>query len=477
MTIYVFAGPSVPRPVRERYAVRMTLLPPVAAGDLPRLRATAGDTVAIIDGYFQRRASVRHKEILDLLASGIPVHGAASMGALRAAELAPFGMTGHGRIFTDYHHGTITADDEVALVHGTEDEDYHLYTEALVNVRYALADAVGRRAIPRAVADQVLTAAGKTPFTERTRGSLQDVAGNCGIPAEHRPAVHAALNGFPDIKQVDAVGLLEHLAHRPAPLHTPQVPSWSLHETVFLRQWRAVARGTEEPGLGWVGEGEVHQMVQVLAVDYPSLRERVGVGALAAGYTPGAPVGPHRHPAAGHARPTRHRPDAGSVPPEVQRAAVRQLQMLGLVRPGALSDVGLDRWNTEAEHGLPEMARTCKAAARALFPPSTLAWGDPFLEELKESGAYPEIRKRLIECRRFNQELQRQRPAMQLAHLRAENILTHFEQRWDSRNLDEEALKRGFTTVSAFLASARAFYLYDKFHAHRPLHCHGSCSS
>ena len=43
----------------------------------------------IIDGSFQSQPAVRHKEILWALSRGIPVIGAASMGALRAAELYP----------------------------------------------------------------------------------------------------------------------------------------------------------------------------------------------------------------------------------------------------------------------------------------------------------------------------------------------------------------------------------------------------
>ena len=52
--------------------------------------------IGLIDGYFERVPSVSHKEILWAMSQGIVVIGAASMGALRAAELAPFGMLGVG---------------------------------------------------------------------------------------------------------------------------------------------------------------------------------------------------------------------------------------------------------------------------------------------------------------------------------------------------------------------------------------------
>ena len=42
-------------------------------------------------GAFASVPAVRHKEILWALSEGIPVIGAASIGALRAAELTAFG--------------------------------------------------------------------------------------------------------------------------------------------------------------------------------------------------------------------------------------------------------------------------------------------------------------------------------------------------------------------------------------------------
>ena len=56
--------------------------------------AGAPGAIGVIDGYFDGVPSVWHKEILWALSQGIRVFGGASMGALRAAELDGFGMTG-----------------------------------------------------------------------------------------------------------------------------------------------------------------------------------------------------------------------------------------------------------------------------------------------------------------------------------------------------------------------------------------------
>ena len=70
----------------------------MSQGDVYRATLDQVQTIAIIDGYFDRVPAVWHKEILWALNMGIRVIGAASMGAIRAAELAPFGMEGVGRI-------------------------------------------------------------------------------------------------------------------------------------------------------------------------------------------------------------------------------------------------------------------------------------------------------------------------------------------------------------------------------------------
>ena len=58
--------------------------------------------IGVIDGYFEIVPTVWHKEILWAMQAGIHVYGAASIGALRAAELDVFGMRGIGRIYEGF---------------------------------------------------------------------------------------------------------------------------------------------------------------------------------------------------------------------------------------------------------------------------------------------------------------------------------------------------------------------------------------
>ena len=93
MRAIIFAGPSLPprwRPDDARFDWR----PPVRQGELYRAALAHPTAIGIIDGYFEVVPTVWHKEILWAMAQGIHVFGAASIGALRAAELDVFGMRG-----------------------------------------------------------------------------------------------------------------------------------------------------------------------------------------------------------------------------------------------------------------------------------------------------------------------------------------------------------------------------------------------
>src|SRR3546814_11407858 len=87
-----------------------------------------------IDGYFDHRPAVRHKEILLLLSEGVRMFGASSIGALRAAEMGGFGLTGVGYIYRAYSRGPLVGADEVALVHTSSEWDWRPLALPLVAV-------------------------------------------------------------------------------------------------------------------------------------------------------------------------------------------------------------------------------------------------------------------------------------------------------------------------------------------------------
>src|SRR5436305_3085254 len=115
MRAVVFAGPTLPPRLRRDGETLWEWRPPVRQGDVYRAALTGPAAIGIIDGYFEVVPTVWHKEILWAMAQGIHLFGAASIGALRAAELDSFGMRGVGRIYEAYRDGILEDDDEVAV--------------------------------------------------------------------------------------------------------------------------------------------------------------------------------------------------------------------------------------------------------------------------------------------------------------------------------------------------------------------------
>jgi hypothetical protein len=188
VTVYVFVGPTLP--VDEARAVlEATYLPPVSQGDVYRAARAGARAIGIIDGYFERMPAVWHKEILWAMAEGVHVFGSSSMGALRAAELAPFGMTGVGDIFQAFASGALEDDDEVAVAHGPADTGFVAGSDAMVNIRATL---------NAARAEAVLG--------ERTASTLERIAKNLFYPDRSYGTLlqHALRDGIADPDELNA---------------------------------------------------------------------------------------------------------------------------------------------------------------------------------------------------------------------------------------------------------------------------------
>jgi hypothetical protein len=109
-TVHVFAGQTLQPDSAAGLVPGVLLHPPARRGDLLGV-AGPGDVVVIIDG--DPRDPPRHDEILSLLASGVAVAGTGGLGAVLAADMHPYGMTGIGNVFAGLRDGSI-ADDEAA---------------------------------------------------------------------------------------------------------------------------------------------------------------------------------------------------------------------------------------------------------------------------------------------------------------------------------------------------------------------------
>ncbi len=170
--------------------------------------------------------------------AGIHVYGAASIGALRAAELAPFGMQGIGRVYEDFRDGVLQDDDEVAVLHGPAELGYPPVTEAMVNIRATLTAAARDGVLEPQLAAELTDIAKALFYKERTyEAMLQSVAAS-GFPQGPLRNFAAWLpQGRVDQKRRDAEAMLDAIrANRAADLGPMQV-NYKLTETVA---WRAV---------------------------------------------------------------------------------------------------------------------------------------------------------------------------------------------------------------------------------------------
>jgi hypothetical protein len=231
MSIVVFTGPTISAEdaLQELDA---TYLPPVSQGDVYRAVARKPLAIGIIDGYFDRVPAVWHKEILWALSEGIHVFGAASMGALRAAELAAFGMVGIGSIFENFRDGFLEDDDEVAVVHAPQELGFQVCSDAMVNIRQTL---------QRACAESVISDATRKALVEIAKGlfyqkRLFQVI--LGIARERRLGLSelSALESWlpanrVDQKRNDALAMLRHIRTFVEEPQTRHEPTFSFEHT------------------------------------------------------------------------------------------------------------------------------------------------------------------------------------------------------------------------------------------------------
>ena len=238
MSIYVFVGPTISA-AEASPELEAVYLPPAAEGDVYRLTLKRAEAIGIIDGYFQSTPAVRHKEILWAMSRGIHVFGSASIGALRAAELAPFGMEGVGTVFEFYRDGTLEDDDEVAVAHGPAEVGYLAGSEAMVNIRQTLLKAE-RIGIISTESRTALEKIGKELFyPDRNYTMLLRSASVRGLSRSDLARLREWLpEGRVNQKREDALAMLRLMRRRLAQGLKPKTVSYSFEHTSMWESTR-----------------------------------------------------------------------------------------------------------------------------------------------------------------------------------------------------------------------------------------------
>jgi hypothetical protein len=225
----IFIGPSY-HGIRAR-PPGIVFRPPARSGDIIGAVQEGFESIGLIDGYFGSCASVWHKEILHALSMRCHVYGAASMGALRAAECHAFGMRPVGKIALDYINGSLIDDADVALLHGPEEIDYAPFTETMVEVALTLKAMESAHAVSAQEVELLRFSAKALHFEDRTVDAI--VAGAISSSGRVMEVMHLFEVHRVRQKQIDASLLIAEMQSGSSPQSLPSKP-WSLAQSQSL---------------------------------------------------------------------------------------------------------------------------------------------------------------------------------------------------------------------------------------------------
>lgn len=207
----IFLGPSLRRAKAEQL-IDADFYPPAARGDIIRAVARDPSAIGLVDGYFKDGPTVLHKEILWAMHCGIPVFGASSIGALRAAELIEYGMIGIGTIFDYFRTGRLNRDDEVAVVHAPMELEFLPLSEALVNIRATVEFLDGRGLLRSEIAARLVQVAQRIFYPNRSFVELCKRAINEGAIPDDDAYLELLMANRVDLKAQDAIELVSVLS-------------------------------------------------------------------------------------------------------------------------------------------------------------------------------------------------------------------------------------------------------------------------
>lgn len=169
MKIKIYSGMSLSKADVKLHLSQAHFSGPISRGDLAKDIDSGFHVIGIIDGHFYDRPAVTPSEILDAIRHGVVVFGSSSMGALRAAELAPFGMRGVGQIF-DWLNSTNCAEDDFW---GQVVFDHFRPAPSLIEIKLVLDRLYRIGKISIGQSNSALRAIGQIHFSERSTSAIK----------------------------------------------------------------------------------------------------------------------------------------------------------------------------------------------------------------------------------------------------------------------------------------------------------------
>jgi len=366
----VFLGPTLKAAAAEALCPAR-FLPPAAQGDVYRAARSRPRAIGIIDGYFEGLPSIWHKEILWAMEQGVHVLGAASMGALRAAELHTYGMRGIGRIFADFRDGVLEDDDEVAVVHGPAEVDYAPLCEPMINIRATL---------ERAREDGVISAAAQRTISEVAKQLfyplrewprvLEQAATT--VAAEELGGLRRWLNGGRvDRKREDAVAMLAELRDLIASDRAPMRVAYTVEPTETWKRLTEQGAWPEDDRGATVSAAQVLDELRLQGGAYQDVRRAALFRAL------------------GLRESARRR---SRIAPAAVAAALLALRK----RHGLYSRADLERWCRDQDMDGADLDRLVTEEAYLAELAARPVGADQMLDMLRIKGDYENLRARAL---------------------------------------------------------------------------------
>lgn len=210
--VYVFLGPTlaVGRAKKELEAI---YLPPVSEGGVYQLWHRRPRAIGIVDGSFNHARAVSHKEILWIMKQGIHVFGSAALGALRAAELAKFGMRGVGWIYNTFNSGILDRDDELAVAYSISKRGYPRQSESMVNIRRTLQRAQLEDIVSADTCEILISCGADMFYRDRAWPDLLELSSAAGADLNELSLLRGWLpTGRVDQQADDAIAMLRECA-------------------------------------------------------------------------------------------------------------------------------------------------------------------------------------------------------------------------------------------------------------------------
>lgn len=446
MSVYIFTGPTICA-ADAAAELKAIYLPPAAEGDVYRVAQWRPKAIGIIDGYFQSRPAVRHKEILWALSRGIHLFGCASIGALRAAELAAFGMEGVGKVFEMFRDGILEDDDEVAIVHGPAEVGFLAGSEAMVNIRQTLAKAELLGVISRNLRANLVNIAKGLFYPDRNYSVLIQSAVEQGVSEQKLAQLNKWLSqNRVNQKREDAIAMLRLIRRRIRQGLKPKTVSYSFEHTAM---WESASRQCGELRFG-SGDDPVIIVLESL-LDELRLQGRYKH---------------HSFLALGRLLAIRETERLGM---NVSRERGTNAE-IAFRREHGLSDaLSLDRWmhDNRLDQNQFDSLMSDQARVNWFVECAELLSQSRLLEHLRLSGDYPRLVARADAKIRLLDSVACKNPGLESVALTERQLFTwYFEVLLDRpvpEDVDAYAFEIGFGSIHTFRRALVKEYLYRHF--------------